>query len=256
MRFPYGEMRISDFPDRLLATLMASVGPDLPASGPGDHRSMPQPWVIRRMSPLVAVVTACVALAVGVTAANETTPAAAWIAARQLYGLTAFGFLLGACIIGPLAAVFPRLPLKAVLLSARRAVGVGAFVFAVLHAACYLGPTLSQDWRRMFAPGTLWVAGLAGGALALLDLSLLAWTSRDQVVKAMGGERWKKLHRTVYVVTPVVFLHALLVGADFGVTADPQAERDAGSLIVFSILAALWLILARLRSRGIRWPSK
>ncbi len=59
------------------------------------------------------------------------------IEARQLYGLWALGFVLASIVIGPLTSVLPWLPFKPSLVYGRRAVGVSATVFAVLHvAAC------------------------------------------------------------------------------------------------------------------------
>ena len=55
---------------------------------------------------------------------------------------------------------------------------------------------------------------------------------------------------------PVLFLHALFVGADFGLATPPKGEADYGSLIAFSLLTAAWLLLAWLRGRGIRWQVR
>ena len=148
------------------------------------------------------------------------------------------------------------MPLRGVLLAGRRAIGVSAFVIAIPHVACYLGPVLLQNWRNLYEPGLLWVVGLVLGLLAFLDLFILAWTSRDAAVKAMGGKRWKRLHRTVYIATPVLFLHALFVGTDFGLATPSKGDADYGSLIAFSILTGAWMVLAWLRHRGIRWPAR
>ena len=213
-------------------------------------------WITRHITVLIGITVAGTILGIGITSAFEPTTTGSFVAARQLYGLTALGVLLSACLIGPLTAVFPRMPLKGVLLTGRRAAGVSAFVIAIPHVMCYLGPVLLRNWRELYEPGLLWVVGLVLGLLALLDRTLLAWTSRDAAVKEMGGKRWKRLHRTVYIATPVVFLHALFVGADFGLATPPKGEADFGSLIAFSILTAAWLLLAWLRSRGTRWPAR
>lgn len=213
-------------------------------------------WITRNITLLIGIAVAGTIVGIGIMSAFEPTTADAFVAARQVYGLTALGVLLGACLIGPLASVFPRMPLKGVLLAGRRAMGVSAFVIAIPHVACYLGPVLLRNWRELYEPGLLWVVGLVLGLLAIVDLTMLAWTSRDAAVKAMGGKRWKRLHRTVYIATPVLFLHALFVGADFGIATPPKGEADYGSLIAFSILTAAWVALAWLRSRGIRWPAR
>ena len=213
-------------------------------------------WMLQNLTTLVSVAVAGTVLGIGLVSAFEPTTADAFVAARQLYGLTALGVLLGACLIGPLASVFTHMPLKRVLLAGRRAIGVSAFVIAIPHVACYLGPVLLHNWRDLYEPGLLWVIGLVLGLLALFDLSVLAWTSRDAAVMTMGGKRWKRLHRTVYIVTPILFLHALFVGTDFGLVTPPNGEADYGSLIAFSLLTGVWLVLAWLRHRGVRWPAR
>ncbi len=213
-------------------------------------------WITRHITVLIGIAVTGAVIGIGIISAFEPTTAAAVIAARQVYGLTAMGILLGTCLIGPLTAVFPRMPFNGVLRAGRRAMGVSAFVIAIPHVACYLGPVLLQNWRDLFEPGLLWVAGLVLGLLAFLDLSMLAWTSRDSAVKAMGGKRWKRLHRTVYIATPVLLLHALFVGTDFGLATPAQGEADYGALIAFSLLTVAWLVLAWLRHRGIRWPAR
>lgn len=212
-------------------------------------------WMLRNITVLVGIAVAGTIVGIGITSSFEPTAADAFVAARQIYGLTAMGVLLSASLIGPLTAVFPRLPLKSVLLAGRRAIGVSAFVIAIPHVACYLGPVLLRNWRELYEPGLLWVVGLVLGLLAILDLAMLAWTSRDAAVKALGGKRWRRLHRTVYVAVPVLLLHAVFVGADFGLATPPKGEADFGSLIAFSILTVAWLMLAWFRSRGTRWPA-
>ncbi|MBA3938052.1 MAG: ferric reductase-like transmembrane domain-containing protein [Planctomycetes bacterium] len=238
-----------------ILTVIAPSGVHLTIGAPLEIDGM-LAWLTRHITLLVGIAAVGTIVGIGITAAYEPTATAAFITARQLYGLTALGVLLGACIIGPLAAVLPRLPGKGVLLAGRRAIGVSSCVIAIPHVACYLGPVLLQNWRELFSPGWLWVVGLVLGLLALLDLLVLAWTSRDPAVKALGGNRWKRLHRTVYVATPIVLLHAVFVGADFGFARPPTGEADYGSLITFAILTAVWLALAWLRSRGIRWPAR
>ena len=86
----------------------------------------------------------------------------------------------------------------------------------------------------------------------------LGLTSRDAAVKSMGGRRWKRLHRTVYPLLAIVLLHAVFVGADFGVNRGPdvRAAPDAGALIGFLCLAAAWAVLALLRRRQWRWTPR
>ena len=131
-------------------------------------------------------------------------------------------------------------------------------MFAVLHVATYLGSVLRRNWRELYTPGFLWVAGLVLGLLVLCDMITLGVTSRDAAVRRMGGRRWKKLHQTVYIALAVVLVHAIFVGADFGVSRGPdvEGEADYGSLIGFLCVAAGWLVLAILRRRRFSWTPK
>ncbi len=103
-------------------------------------------------------VTAIGIAAMSVFDAPDATQA--WIEARQFYGLWALGLLLAAMMVGPLCFVLPWLPIKAHLVLGRRALGVSAFVLAVLHTISYLGPTIYRDWHGIFSPGTMWIVGL------------------------------------------------------------------------------------------------
>lgn len=213
-------------------------------------------WLRRHASLVIGFSTLGTTLGIGLAAATESTWTAALISARQMYGLTALGVLVAASMIGPLVAILPPLPLCAYLVAARRAIGVSAFVLVVPHVVCYLVPVLLRSWREVLAPGAIWVTGLVLGFLAALDLAALAWTSRDTAVKALGGARWKRLHRTVYVALPVVVLHALGVGTDFGLNlaSDVQGDADHGALIAFGVLTVTWVGLVWLRHWGVRWP--
>lgn len=207
-------------------------------------RTMPQRMAQSLISPAIILA----GIGVAIASMFDQTP---WISARQLYGLWALGFLLASMLIGPLASVVPKMPLKAYWLSARRSIGVGAFFFVVAHLMCYFVPILSRNWHEVFSPGAWWVVGLIFGVSALSLMVPLAWTSRDACVAAMGGARWKRLHRLVYILLPIALLHAVLVGSDFGAhrAPDVQGEPDNGSLIVFSVLSLGWLLLFFLRNR-------
>ena len=140
---------------------------------------------------------------------------------------------------------------------ARRALGVSAFALATIHVATYLGPVLNRNWHELYSPGKLWVAGLILGIPLYLDITVLGLTSRDAAVRQLGPQRWKIWHRTVYLLLPLVLVHALFLGADFGFNKGPDVagEPDAGSLIGMLAAAGAWLLLFYLRKRRIRWET-
>ena len=134
-------------------------------------------------------------------------------------------FLLAAMLVGPLTATIPRLPMKAHLVLARRAIGVSSFVFAAAHVAAFIVPILRRNWREIYAPGTAWIIGLSLGLTTLVTMMLLALTSRDRMVVRLGGRRWKRLHQLTYAILPLVLIHALLLGSDFGLNRAPDVKE-------------------------------
>lgn len=214
-----------------------------------------KPWHLKHVRALVyaALIAAIIGIAaVPVYSARNATEA--WVGARELYGLWALGLLIAAMIPGPLTFVMPWLPLKGHLMLARRAFGVSAFVLAALHVGTYAGPVLYRNWHELYTPGKLWVAGLLLGIPLFTGMSMLAFTSRDASVRELGPKRWKKWHRTVYLLLPLALIHGTFLGADFGLNKGPDVagEPDAGSLIGMLVASGAWLLFFYLRRRKLR----
>jgi sulfoxide reductase heme-binding subunit YedZ len=180
------------------------------------------------------------------------------IATRQLFGLWALALLLTSMMLAPLTHVLPIIPWRSSLLYSRRAIGICAALFAILHVACYVWSVLRRDWRELYSPGVLWVIGLVVGIIAMVGMITLTLTSTDRAVKRMGGRRWKRLHTAVYFIMPLVLVHALFVGADFGLNRAPDVhiEADFGAGIGFLCIAATWLLLFILRRKCIRFTVR
>ena len=64
-------------------------------------------WLRRHAGFLVGLATSLTFIGIAIASALEPTRPAAWIAARQLYGLTSFGFLFAAVLIGPVTHLLP-----------------------------------------------------------------------------------------------------------------------------------------------------
>ena len=85
-----------------------------------------------------------------------------------------------------------------VLIRFRRMAGLFAFFYLVLHFAIYLG------LDRFFSLGEI-IEDIAIrpfitiGFVSLLLLVPLAITSTKKMVKRLGGKRWTRLHRLVYI---------------------------------------------------------
>lgn len=218
-------------------------------------------WHVRNIRALIYAALFVIVLGIVFSCyADAKDVAQVWVGARELFGLWALALLLAAMCAGPITFVLPWLPIRPHLMLGRRALGVSAFILAFLHVVAYLAPTLYRDWRDLYTPGKLWIAGLLLGIPVFAGMSVLAYTSRDRAVQQWGPRRWKKLHQVVYWLLLVALVHATFLGADFGVNKGPDVlgNPDAGSLIGMLLFSAGWLLFFILRKRRIRWnwPSR
>ncbi len=110
-------------------------------------------------------------------------------------------FLLLSLAVTPLR----RIARYGQLVDVRRMIGVGAFCYGVAHLSLYI---LDQafDLSHVVSEIVLRVY-LTVGFTALLGLGVLAATSTDSMVRALGGLRWRRLHRQVYVIAILALLH-------------------------------------------------
>jgi sulfoxide reductase heme-binding subunit YedZ len=100
------------------------------------------------------------------------------------------------------------------LVRLRRMLGLYAFFYGSLHFLCYVwfdksfafGAIAQDVARRWF---------ILVGFLAFTSMVPLAVTSTDRMIKRLGGKRWQKLHRLVYLSAAAgVFHYYLLVKSD------------------------------------------
>ena len=111
-----------------------------------------------------------------------------------------------AMMLTPLRMIFPRVRWLAWLRRQRRALGVAAFGYAVLHTVFYLLDM--ETLRNVLAE--LPAVGIWTGWLALLLFVPLAITSNAASVRALGNA-WQQLHRLTYPAAVLVLLHWITV---------------------------------------------
>jgi methionine sulfoxide reductase heme-binding subunit len=94
------------------------------------------------------------------------------------------------------------------LIRARRMLGLGAFGLTALHFGLY---ALDQqfDWGQVGLE-VLLRTYLAIGAAAMIALAVLAATSSDHTISRLGGARWNRLHRSIYAIAALSWVHFLL----------------------------------------------
>jgi sulfoxide reductase heme-binding subunit YedZ len=110
-------------------------------------------------------------------------------------------FLLLSLAITPLR----RIARYGQLVDVRRMIGVGAFCYGVAHLTLY---ALDQMFDLLHVANEIAVrVYLTIGFTALLGLAVLAATSTDGMARALGGLRWRRLHRLVYVIAVLALVH-------------------------------------------------
>lgn len=159
-----------------------------------------------------------------------------YILITRVYALFALGFLYFALLQTPLYSLYPGLPFRALYIRAKRAIGVSAFGFAVLHAS-FAFFSLLGGFPGLAFLNTRYLTAIILSSTALFILLLMALTSFDAAVKFLG-KRWKFLHRFVYLAGFLIIFHFLMIGTNF---LDPN-----NFIAQFVFVAILWLFLLQI----------
>ncbi len=121
------------------------------------------------------------------------------------------------------------------LIKVRRLIGLTAFWYACIHLSTYLvfDQSLSIDEILKDIAKHPWVLV---GFTAFLCLVPLAVTSTTGWVRRLGGKRWRRLHRLVYVAASAGVLHYFWL-----VKKDIQAPLTYGVILLVLLGSRVWL---------------
>ncbi len=130
------------------------------------------------------------------------------------------------------------------LIKVRRLIGLTAFWYACLHLSTYLifDQSLSIDEIAKDIAKHPWVLV---GFTAFLCLVPLAITSTTGWVRRLGGKRWQRLHRLVYVAAIAGVLHYFWL-----VKKDARAPLVYGAVLLVLLGARVWLARNRGKTRS------
>jgi methionine sulfoxide reductase heme-binding subunit len=116
---------------------------------------------------------------------------------------------LGAVLaLSPLRVLFPNSRVVAALNRHRRAIGVTACIYGLLHFSSHV--LYEGGWDglvRSLSKPFIWF-----GAAGLTILVILAMTSNQWSIRALGGKNWKLLHRLAYVAAGLLIYHHAIAG--------------------------------------------
>lgn len=164
-----------------------------------------------------------------------------YIRSEQVFGFISIAYLYLALIISPLERAIGRPEWMKNILFARRAIGVSAAYFALLHAATALwGQIGGIDGLVLLPERFIW--SFIFGVIALVVLLLMAATSFDKVIAFMTFRKWKWLHRFVYLGSVFIILHVWMIG-----THVAYAWVQLATVIPLSLLFGLeaWCIVSK-----------
>ena len=152
---------------------------------------------------------------------------------EQTYGFLSLLFLYVAILASPLTKVFPNLSFKEAYLHARRAIGVSAFYYAFLHVYISFFKQLS-GFAGIKYLDTRYSTSNLFGTIALGILFIMASTSIDWIVDALGFKNWKLLHRLVYFACVAIIIHIVILGPHY---------NNLNILSITTVLAVLVLVV-------------
>lgn len=109
----------------------------------------------------------------------------------------------------------------------RRMIGLFAFFYVFMHLSVYIAIDHFFDWS------TIWKdiikrPYITIGMTAFVLLIPLAVTSPKAMMRKLGGARWKKLHKLVYIIAPFGVIHFFLL-----VKADVREPLIYGAILAF-----------------------
>lgn len=147
-------------------------------------------------------------------------------------------FMIIAMILSPVVAILGPKPWLNWLVKRRRALGVAAFIYALLHLIFYLIDMGNLD--DILAE--FWALGIWTGWAALLLFVPLAVTSNDASVRALKAA-WKRLQRLVYPTAVLVLVHWIFIHNNLG----PALVHF---IPLLALVAARYFLVPKLTSKG------
>ena len=154
-------------------------------------------------------------------------------AVEQRTGLYALTFLLLSLACTPISSLFGWKE----LIQRRKALGIYAFMYATIHLLTFVGLDYGFNFFSIFKDvGSK--SYILIGLLAFILLLPLALTSFKSMMKRLG-KNWKKLHKMVYFIAPLVILHFLLsVKGNIG-----RLQGNIQQPIIYGLIVTLLLVL-------------
>ena len=170
-------------------------------------------WLLKYIRPLTYAGVVVFGIAIVLYAKIQTSiPIQQQGLLIKSFANTSVLFLYFTLLASPLYATFPKLPLRAVYIKARKALGVSAFFFGLFHALMAFFISIGGFSGLANITG-IYLTSIILGAISLFILTILAITSLKYCIKKLG-KYWKPLHRMAYIAGILILIHATIMGSD------------------------------------------
>jgi sulfoxide reductase heme-binding subunit YedZ len=125
------------------------------------------------------------------------------------------------------------------LIKRRRALGLYAFLYATVHVIIFIDLDFGLAWSLIIT-NILEKPYIVVGAISFLMLLPLAFTSFD-IWKRRMGKNWKRLHKLVYLIAPLVVLH--YAWGKKGSFSLFHLQGDIVRPLIYAVIVLLFLIM-------------
>jgi len=125
----------------------------------------------------------------------------------------------------------------------RRMLGLFVYFYVIVHLLSYSGFDMAfelTDIARDIAKRPFILVGFSSFVL----LTALAATSSNRVIRLLGGKRWQRLHRLVYLVAGLALLHFFWMRA---------GKHNFAEVVVYAAILSLllgWRAVRLLKKNG------
>jgi methionine sulfoxide reductase heme-binding subunit len=119
----------------------------------------------------------------------------------------------------------------------RRALGLYAFMYAVIHVIIFADLDFGLAWSTLIKE-VVEKPRLVVGAIAFVLLIPLAVTSFD-IWKKRLKKNWKRLHQVIYFIAPLVVLHYLWSKKGDALSLQGEVIKP----LIYGLLVAIFLII-------------
>ncbi len=192
---------------------------------------------LRRTIYIVAMMPAVWTFHLGLTDALGADPQKTL---ERTLGLWALRFLIVCLAIAPLRHIGgPN------LIRYRRAIGLLAFYYAVMHLSVYMLLDQGLDWSAIWAD-IVKRPFITVGMIAFTLLVPLAVTSNNAMIRRLGGAAWNRLHRLVYLAAALAVLHFVMLVKSW----TPELALYVGLIAGLLLFRLVMSVRKRRRSAG------